>query len=73
MAAARADVPRDLRQLVDGHEDPVGAGVLELKVVAGDARDGLRVEAGEAGDAVVLMDDDVARAQIGEGAKGAAP
>ena len=73
MRAAGADVARDLRQLVDGHEDAVGAGVLELEVVAGDAGDGLGVEAGEARDAVVLVDDDVARAQVGERAQGAAP
>ena len=48
-------------------------GELELEVVAGDAGDGLGVEAGEARDAVVLVDDDVARAQVGERAQRAAP
>jgi hypothetical protein len=73
MAAARADVAADLRQLVDRHEHLVRAGELELEVVARDAADGLGVEAGEAREAVVLVDDDVARAQVGERAQGAAP
>ena len=72
-AAARADVAADLRELVDRHEDVVGAGELELEVVARDAADGLRVEAGEAREAVVLVDDDVAGAQVGERAQRAAP
>ena len=72
VAAARADVAGDLRELVDREEDAVGAGVLELEVVAGDAADGLRVEAPEAGQPVVLVDDDVARAQVGERAQRAA-
>src|SRR3954471_7346932 len=37
VAAAGADVAADLRELVDRHEDAVGAGELELEVVAGDA------------------------------------
>ena len=67
--AAGADVAGDLRELVDRQEDLVGAGVLELEVVARDARDRLRVEAREAREPVVLVDDDVARAQVGEGAQ----
>ena len=47
-------------------------GELEVEVVAGDAGDGLRVEAGEAREAVVLVDDDVAGAQVGERAQRAA-
>ena len=66
MRAVGADVARDLRQLVDRHEDLVVALELEVEVVARDAGDGLGVEAGEARDAVVLVDDDVARAQVGE-------
>src|SRR6185436_18702782 len=54
VAGAGADVAADLRELVDGQEDAVGARVLEVEVVAGDAGDGLGVEAGEARDAVVL-------------------
>src|SRR3954467_1039505 len=69
MAAAGADVAADLRELVDRHEDPVGAGELQLEVVARDAADGLRLEPGELGEAVVLMDDDVVGAQVGEGAQ----
>jgi hypothetical protein len=71
--AAGADVARDLRELLDGQEHLVRARVLEVQVVAGDAPDRLRVEPGEAGDAVVLVDDDVARAQVGERAQRAAP
>ena len=69
--AAGADVARDLGQLVDRHEHAVGALELELQVVAGDPGHGLGVEAGEAGDAVVLVHDDVARAQVGEAAQAA--
>ena len=67
--AAGADVAADLGQLVDRDEHPVRAGVLEIEVVTGDAGDGLGVKAGEAGDPVVLMDDDVAGAQVGEAAQ----
>src|SRR3954470_7636026 len=73
VAAARADVAADLRELVDRHEDAVGTRELELEVVAGDAADGLRVEPGELRQAVVLVDDDVVGAQVGEGAQRAPP
>ena len=73
MGAAGADVAGDLGELVGGDEDAVVALVFEVQVVARDARHGARLEAGEAGDAVVLVDDDVARAQLGERAQGAAP
>ena len=53
-------------QLVARDEDPVAAAVLELEVVARHAAHGLGVEAGEAGDAVVLVHDGVARAQVRE-------
>src|SRR3954468_15376023 len=72
VAAAGADVAADLRELVDRHEDAVGAGELQLEVVARDAADGLRLEARELGEAVVLVDDDVAGPQVGEGAQRAA-
>ncbi len=65
--AARADVAGDLGQLVGGREDPVVTAVAELEVVAGDAGDGLGLEAREAGDSVVLVDDVVAHSQVGEG------
>ena len=71
--APRPHIAADLGQLVDRHEDLVRAGELELEVVARDAGDRLGVEAGEAGEAVVLVDDDVAGAQVGERAQGAAP
>ena len=73
VGSAAADVAADLGQLVDGHEDLVRARVLEVEVVAGDVGDRLGVKAGEAGDAVVLVDDDVAGAQVGEGPQHAAP
>ena len=73
VGAAGADVPADLRELVDRDEHPVRAGVLEVQVVARDVRDGLRVEAREPRDPVVLVDDDVAGAQVGEAAQHAAP
>src|SRR3954454_8815388 len=66
VAAAGADVAADLRELVDRHEDAVGAGELQLEVVARDAADGLRLEAGELGEAVVLVDDDVAGPEVRE-------
>ena len=64
--AAGADVPRDLRELIGRREDAVGAPVLELQVVAGDSAHGLRLEAGEAGDPVILVDHVVADPQVGE-------
>ncbi len=70
--AAGADVAGDLRELVGGREDLVVAAVLELEVVAGDAGDGLGLEAGEAGDAVVGVDDVVADPQVGEARQPAA-
>ena len=63
------DVARDLRELVGGHEHAVVALVFEVEVVARDVRHGARLEAREARHAVVLVHDDVARAQLGEGAQ----
>ena len=73
MRTARADVARDLRELVGGHEHAVIALVFEVQVVARHLRDRARLEAREARDAVVLVHDDVARAQLGEGAQRPAP
>ena len=73
MLAAGADVARDLRELVGGHEHAVVALVFEVQVVARDVRHGARLEAREARHAVVLVHDDVARAQLGERAQRAAP
>ena len=72
VAATAPDVAADLGQLVDGHEHPVRAGVLQVQVVPGDVGDRLGVKAGEAGDPVVLVDDDVSRAQLGEAPQHAA-
>ena len=69
LVAVGADVAGDLRQLVDRHEDLVVALELQVEVVAGDAADRLGVEPGEAGDAVVLVDDEVAGPQVGERAQ----
>ena len=65
-AIAGADVARDLGQLVRWREDAVLTAVLQLQVVARDPGERLRVEPREPGDAVVLVDDEVAHAQIGE-------
>src|SRR3954453_15599112 len=73
MVAAGADVARDLRELVDRHEDLVRALELEVEIVARDAGYGLGVEAGEAREPVVLVDDDVAGAEVGEAPEQAAP
>ena len=66
VARARADVAGDLVELVARHEDAVAVLVLELEVVARHAADRLRLEAGEAGDAVVLVNDRVAGPEVGE-------
>src|SRR3954452_23812460 len=82
VARVGADVAADLVELGAGDADAVAVAVLELQVVARDAADGLRLEAEEARDAVVLVHDRVAGAQLGEageraaaraGALGAAP
>jgi hypothetical protein len=70
--AAGTDVAAQLRQLFGGDEDAVLAFVFEVEVVAGDAADLPRLEAGEAGDAVVLVDDVVADPQFAEGEAAAA-
>src|SRR5271167_314443 len=69
MLATTADIPRDLRQLLRRHEHPVVALIFQVQVVACDVRDSARLEAGEARDAVVLVHDDVARAQLRERAQ----
>ena len=61
---AAADVAGDLGELLGGDEDLVPVAVLELEVVAGDPGDGAGVEAGEAGDAVVLVNDVLAGGQV---------
>src|SRR5207244_4804851 len=72
VARVGADVPAQLVQLVAGDEDAVAVAVLELEVVARDAGHRLRLEAEEARDAVVLVHDRVAGAQLGAARHGAA-
>ena len=69
---ARPDIARDLRELLGGDEHAVVALIFEVEVVARDVRDRARLKAGEPRDAVILMHDDVARAQLGERAQRAA-
>ncbi len=64
--AVDADVARDLADLLVRHVEPVLAAEGELEVVAGDARDLSRLEAEQLAEAVVLVDDVVAGAQLGE-------
>ena len=70
--AAGADVAGDLRELVGGDEHAVIALVFEIQVVACHVRDRARLKAREASDAVILVNDDVAGSQLGEGAQRAA-
>ena len=60
------DVARDLADLLVRDVQPVVAAKREEEVVARDARDRLRLEAEQLADAVVLVDDVVAGAQVGE-------
>ena len=62
-----ADVARDLRDLLVRDVEPVLALEGEEEVVARDAGDVLRLEAEETPDAVILVDDVVADAEVGEG------
>ena len=64
--AVGPDVAADLRELVVRHVQAVIAPELEVEVVADDAADLLRVEADEPPDAVVLVDDVVAGAKVGD-------
>src|SRR5581483_4845337 len=61
-----ADVARHLAELLVRNVKAVVAAEREQEVVARDARDLLRLEAEELADAVVLVDDVVAGAQVGE-------
>ena len=70
--AAGADVAAQLLELVGGDVDPVLALVFEVEVVAGDAADLAGLEAGEAGDPVVLVDDVVPDPEFAEGEAAAA-
>ena len=72
MLATGPDVARDLRELIGRRVDAIVTLVFEIEIVTRDARDGPRLKPGEAGDPVVFVHDDVARAQVGEGAQRAA-
>ena len=65
-AGVGADVLRDLAQLLVRHVETVLAAEREEEIVARDARDLLRLEADQLADAVVLVDDEVAAAEVGE-------
>ena len=66
MAPIRADVARHLAQLVVRHVQPVLPAEREQQVVARDPADSLGLEAEQLADAVVLVYDVVARAEVGE-------
>src|SRR4029077_3842057 len=68
----RADVARDLADLLVRDEDAILAAEAEQEVIADDARHLLRLEAEQLGDAMVLVHDVVAGAQVREACKGAA-
>ena len=69
---AGADVAAQLRELLGWDVDAVLALVFEVEVVAADPADFPGLEAGEAGDAMVLVDDVVADPQVTEGEPAAA-
>ena len=62
----RADVARDLADLLVRDVQPVLAAEAEEQIVARDAGDLLRLEAEQLADAVVLVDDVVADPEVGE-------
>jgi hypothetical protein len=64
--AVGADVLRDLADLLMRHVQAVVAAEADEEVVAGDLGHGLRLEAEQLPDPVVLVDDEVAGAQVGE-------
>src|SRR5213079_1175378 len=66
VAGLGADVSGDLEKLITRDENAIPVAVLELEIVARHAADGLRLEAREARDAVVLVHHRVARSQVGE-------
>jgi hypothetical protein len=63
---SRPDVAGDLPDLLVRHVEAVLAPEGEVEVIAGDAGNGLRLEAEELADAVILVDDEVAEAEVGE-------
>src|SRR5206468_1827761 len=71
-AAVGADVLRDLADLLVRDVEPIVAAEAEEEVVAGDPRHSPGLEAEQLADAVVLVDDEVAGAEVGEGLEGTA-
>ena len=67
-----ADVLRDLADLLVRDVEPVVAAEAEEEVVARDLGDRLRLEAEQLPDPVILVDDEVAGAQVGEALQRAA-
>ena len=72
LLAVGADVARQLRDLLVRQVEPVLAAEGEVEVVARDAGDLLRLEAEQLADTVVLVDDVVAGAEVGEALEGPA-
>src|SRR5204862_7650134 len=64
-----ADVAGELAELLVRDVEPILALERDEQVVAGDRGDLLRLEAEQLADAVVLVDDEVADAELGEGLK----
>ena len=62
-----ADVARDLPELLVRDVEPILPAEREQEVVARDAGDGLRLEPEQSADAVILVHDVVAGAEVGEG------
>src|SRR5581483_5971873 len=62
-----ADVARHLPDLLVRDVEPILAAEREEEVVAGDAGDLFRLEAEQASDPVILVDDEIASPQVGEG------
>src|SRR4051812_32997648 len=67
-----ADVARDLAELLVRDVEAVLSTEREQEIVARDAGDGVRLEPEQPADAVVLVHDVVARAEVGEGLQRAA-
>ena len=65
-AGVGADVLRDLAELLVRDVEPILAAEADEEVVARDAGDLLRLEAEQLPDPVILVDDEVAGAQVGE-------
>ncbi len=62
--AADADVTADEVRLGHGHEEPGPLGIMQREHLLGASASGALLQAAVAGDAVLAMHDDVARAQL---------